>query len=178
MAKDTYKIIFLEDSSIGKCGEMRTGLSFDEQAEFMMEHLAEKKAGIYKIESEAKVVKVVVTGIPKKTDKEAYEEGLKDFYDGLTPQQMLSITENKKKISHNQKFGFFLSLVSANQGNNDEIHISVQGIRDLEKRNVYQSMKNILLGGGVVSARFYYSNDMFTEKDLREMIDELFKGKC
>lgn len=182
MAKETYKIIFLEDSNLGKSGEVKIGLTFDQQVDFLMENLDAKKAGIFRIESEHKPKPIEDSNVVKKSDTEKYNDALALFYDSLNAVEMISIRDGKKKIAHNEQVGFYLKLIASGQGKSVESHVSVEGIREIEKRKIYKAMKSYLLGAWeksscLLGSKFYFDNGMFNDGDLVEMVNELFKGK-
>lgn len=185
MAKDTYKIIFLKDSELGKAGTEKTGISFDQQMEYMMENFIEGKTGVFKIEPEKKILaesRYIGSGSGssapglgvKKTDSERYNEDLKNFYEDLPAIDVMAIKENRRKIVHSETAGFYLRDIKA-IGDEKEIAISIVHIREKEKREIHTIMKRILMGS--INGIAYYDNNLFDHEDLEEMIKELFKGK-
>ena len=172
--KESYKIIFSEDCGKNKAGTKITGLTFEQQMDFMMDNFEFK--GKFKIESEQPKITTKAAGeIVKKSDKELFEDAKEIFLDSLTASEIGALRDNKKRICHNEQIGFYLRLVSS-KPETDEIHISIENIRGKEKRNVYQSLKAILLAN--YEGKIFYQNNLFEDSDIKDMIEDLFKGRC
>lgn len=180
MAKETYKIIFSEDFGTHKAGTQISGQTFEQQMDFMMDNFDNK--GKFKIEPEQKITTAAAKDIVKKSDTEKYEDEKEKFLDSLTAGELSSIREGKKKICHNMQVGFYLRLLSSKPEAN-ETHISLYQMREKETRSIYKAMKAYLMGNtptswSQISGRIVSDSNLFTEEDLREMVEDLFKGRC
>lgn len=181
-----YKIKFLIDSSLGKAGTEKI-VSFEDYSDFIMENLKAKKMGFFKVEEEIKTAQAAPK--VKKSDTEDYQDALEEYYETLPAWEILSIKQGTRIISHSQTMGFYLRDAKS-AGNvlgsaaapggigtkGGEINISISHIREKHRREIFEGMKKILMAS--ISGQFYFDNDLFDQEDLKEMVNELFKGKA